>query len=228
MAIDDKSFHDRMCEKYGISHLPKDWEYRKAKTGNKKPVEGVGINDVEFACQPIINGKRIRLKAYSCWVDLLKRAFNAAEKERYPTYLNTTVSEDWVVFSNFLSWFNKNYSAGMVLDKDLILRGNKIYSQDTCLFIPAEINGFLAVTNKSTLPVGVSTNGNKFGSRIRKENELKFLGNFNTPESAHMAWQLAKIEHAKELMNKYSLPQLQLVIDRLQNDYDNGLITEVI
>lgn len=228
MAIDDKSFHDRMCEKYGVLHLPKDWEYRKAKTGNKKPVEGIGINDVEFACQPIINGKRTILKAYSCWTNMLNRAFNAAVKERRPTYLNTTVSEDWIVFSNFLSWFNKNYSVGMVLDKDLILRGKKIYSQDTCLFIPAEINGFLAVTNKPDLPLGVSKNGKNFQASIGKDNICIALGTFKTPESAHKAWQLAKIEHAKELMNKYSLPQLQLVINRLQHDYENGLITEVI
>lgn len=229
MAIDEKSFHDRMCEKYGILHLPKDWEYRKAKTGNKKPVEGVGINDIEFACQPIINGKKMAHPLYMTWLNLLRRCSDDYHL-KYPAYKDVYVCEEFKSLSRFMQWSKDLYVKGYQLDKDIISRGNKEYSPNTCVFVPQEVNKFLttSTSTRGELPIGVTKYRQKYVAQISKGGVKNHIGVYASIYEAHKAWQLEKIEYAKELMNKYSLPQLQLVIDRLQNDYDNGLITEVI
>lgn len=57
-----------------------------------------------------------------------------------PTYEGCTVCDEWLYFSNFKKWFDENYIEGFQLDKDIIIRGNKVYSPQTCCFVPKEIN----------------------------------------------------------------------------------------
>ena len=49
---------------------------------------------------------------------------------------------------------------GWQLDKDILIKGNKIYSPDTCCFVPSEINNLFVGCNKSrgSLPIGVTFN----------------------------------------------------------------------
>ena len=51
-----------------------------------------------------------------------------------------------------------------------------------------------------------------------------------TVEEAHKAWQKAKIKLANELLLSVDNPKiivgLRRVIDKIQHDYDNNLITE--
>ena len=146
-----------MVEKYGLPNwLPDGWIYKPAGK-NKKLVEGVGVNDVEFACRPSIAGKRVIYKLYQTWHDMLKRGFSQVTKINRPTYKDVSVDSDWLYFSNFLTWALQKYIDGYVLDKDIKYRNNKIYSADTCLFVPPNINAFVLTNREDTsLAVGVS------------------------------------------------------------------------
>ena len=218
-----------MVEKYGILHLPDGWIYKQA--GKRKLlIQGHGKNDVEFSTCPNIDGKRYKHVAYQIWQDMLRRCFSEAYLSTHTSYIGTKCSDDWKLFSKFLIWFNKNYISGYQLDKDLLYRGNKLYSENTCIFIPPQVNTYIITSTKARgiLPVGVHSKDNKFQSTIQIDGKTTHLGIFTDPILAHRAWQKAKIEHAKELMEKYNIAQLQLVIDRLQNDMNNNIITEVI
>lgn len=111
---------------------------------------GVGINDYEGRVK--INKKHIR--SYKAWHGILTRCYSEESLRQKPTYKGCTVCEKWKLFSNFKRWFDKNYRYDLeemglkpCLDKDLLSNGlNKIYSPETCIFLPQKVNKFL--TNK--------------------------------------------------------------------------------
>ena len=225
-------FHRDMVVKYGLPNwLPEGWTYKPAGK-NKKPVEGIGINDVEFACQPSIAGKQVRYKLYKTWHAMLTRGFNQTTKINRPTYKDASVDSDWLYFSNFLTWALPKYIDGYVLDKDIKYRDNKIYSADTCLFVPPNINTFV-LTNRGdledhSLALGVSLINSKcFCARIKDPftNKRKHLGVFSTEIEAHNAWRLQKITYGRQLSTKFNIPELNLAIDRLELDMVQNINT---
>ena len=80
-----------------------------------------------------INGKHT--KVYSVWHDMLGRCYNKKYQEKKPTYIGCTVCEEWHNFQNFAKWYEENYyevnNEEMALDKDILIKGNKIYSPQT-------------------------------------------------------------------------------------------------
>lgn len=99
-------------------------------------------------------------KAYRTWGKMLGRCYNK-EDTRYSLYggVGVKVCTTWHNFTNFLKWYKTNYITGYTLDKDLtsFLEGDaKVYTRDTCVFLPHTINNFLSVKHiNRELPVGV-------------------------------------------------------------------------
>lgn len=113
-------------------------------------VYGHGKNDVNF--QSYVGGKRVW--QYGLWTFMLKRCFCEKVKLRYPTYQDVTCCSEWLSFANFLEWCNKEVDykgkpQGMALDKDLIIKGNKVYSPETCSFVPRFVNTLLLDSGKA-------------------------------------------------------------------------------
>lgn len=107
---------------------------RKCFLENKKSlVCGVGINDSYVGCT-CEHGQHII--SYSIWKAMLARCYSASHHKRYPTYSNCSVCKEWHLFSNFKKWFDENYIEGYHLDKDILVQDNKVYSPQTCVFIP--------------------------------------------------------------------------------------------
>lgn len=131
---------------------------------NRKLLYGVGINDANYPVQEMsVNsqGKTERLSTcpyYSRWYDILRRCYNKKALKSHPTYKDCFISEDWKVFSNFKQWMGKQDWEGKYLDKDLIVKGNKEYSENTCIFISNALNTFISKgkRSKNGLLVGVS------------------------------------------------------------------------
>ena len=59
-----------------------------------------------------------------------------------PTYKGCSVSEEWLRFSNFKRWMEKQDWDGKQLDKDILFEGNKVYSAETCVFVTSVVNSF--------------------------------------------------------------------------------------
>jgi len=82
-------------------------------------------------------------KAYYTWVNMLTRCYCADYQKRYPTYEGCSVVDEWCNFQRFAVWFYDNYPSDRSnyhLDKDMKVKGNKIYGPDTCLFVIADDN----------------------------------------------------------------------------------------
>ena len=96
------------------------------------------------------------------WCSMLKRCYSNAYKKRQPTYEDCEVSNNFKSYEYFYEWCNKQVgfnNKDWQLDKDLLTKGNKVYSENTCIFIPAEINLLLvkreALRVERTLSVSV-------------------------------------------------------------------------
>lgn len=161
-----------------------------------------------------------KTKAYSTWKDMLLRCFSRRYKDKHPTYEHATVSDDWLDFQVFASWFYINYREGCQLDKDIISRENKIYSASTCRFIPKDLN--LLFTNRNGksrnmgLPLGVSYS-NTDDKYIAWCNNGKGctinLGGYDCPNIAH---------------NVYLDYKTSLVRQKAERYYSTGVIDKVL
>ena len=169
-------------------------------------VYGVGVND--WAGNVSVGGKMIT--EYQLWQSMLQRCFDEKYKQRQPTYEDVTCSKDWLLMTSFIEDVSKMKGYGFEgwhLDKDILVKGNKLYSKDTCCFVPHEINLLLTKSDKSRgeYPVGVYFDKarGKFKAQLRISGKNKFLSYFPTPEEAFQAYKLAKEDQVKVVAEKW-------------------------
>lgn len=169
---------------------------------SEKLVFGIGINDANYITQPKINGKQVSCTIYKTWKDMLRRCYDPKYIQRRPTYTDCSVDKEWHSFMNFRAWMLAQDFEGKQLDKDLLFPGNKVYSKDTCVFISSALNLFMTgnTAKRGALPVGVSMSGNKYKALCSNPftKSLKYLGTFDTPDEAYLAWKKYKHELALE------------------------------
>lgn len=170
----------------------------------RRKVLGIGINDYDGA----ISVHNIKIPAYSVWKFMLSRCYGADNAAN--SYKDCFVCDEWLSFLNFKKWFDdpkNNYRNGYHLDKDILIKGNKVYSPQTCCFVPPEINT-LFVNRKAArgdFPIGVSRiNGNgNYRASFRKNGERVVLGVYKTPKEAFEAYKYAKEKHIKDIAKQY-------------------------
>ena len=168
---------------------------------------GVGILGVK--CQTKING--VRTKEYELWCHMLQRCYSDVLKKRCPTYEGCEVSDNFKSYEYFYEWCNKQIGfgdKGFDLDKDLLIKGNKVYSEDSCVFIPREINQLLTkrTASRGEYLIGVCWHNTSkaFVAMVRKnKGKREHLGYFNTELEAFNAYKQAKESFIKEQANKW-------------------------
>lgn len=166
----------------------------------RKPIFGIGINDANYQVQPMIGNKREICPYYKTWKKMLERCYSAKYHVIQPTYKDCFVCTEWLTFSNFRAWMEIQDWKGKQLDKDLLIKGNKIYSADTCVFVTQRVNSLLN-TQKATRgahALGVSWKRamGKFQAQCSVGSVCKALGYYLTEEEAHQAY----IHFKKELI----------------------------
>lgn len=194
----------------------------------KKLVYGYGINDADYEVskpQTILGKVYRECPFYSRWQAMLCRCYSVKFQERQPTYVGCTVYEEWLTFSNFKVWMEKQHWEGKDLDKDLLLKNNKVYSPDTCVFVSTKVNRFLvATTQRGGYPIGVKLcRKSLYQFRAQCNNPFtgkgEHLGYFKTPEEGHKAWLKRKLELAQELAAQETDPRIaKALIDRYDVD----------
>jgi len=175
-------------------------------SGKRSFVYGVGVND--WVGNVKVGGKLIR--EYKLWQNMLKRCFSEECKQKYPTYKDVTCSKEWLSMTTFIedvSQMNGFGLSGWELDKDILQKGNKLYSKDTCCFVPHEINSLLIRCDNSRgeYPVGVYFHKatGKFMAYLRINGKVRHLGYFPTPEEAFQVYKLAKEAYIKVVAHKW-------------------------
>lgn len=192
----------------------------------RKLVCGVGINDFPATLQSDCSV----WVAYKTWYNMLARCYSNSKIPRLAVYSGCTVSSDWLSFSNFETWFTKHHVPEWHLDKDLLFPGNKVYSANTCIFIPKELNFLLTASGRSRglYPLGVVYHKSRFIARASQYGCCENLGSYLTPQLAHRAWQLAKADYIEfyPVTDPRIRAALDLRVTQLRYDAEHNLITE--
>ncbi len=179
----------------------------KVKDKYSPSVYGVGILGAKYPSK--ISGRNT--KEYELWQHMLQRCYSATLKKKRPTYEGCEVSENFKSYEYFYEWCNKQVgfnNKDWQMDKDLLVKGNKVYSEDTCIFIPSEINSLLTKSDKirGKHPIGVywCKTKNAFVAQVNKnKGKPDYLGLFDTELEAFNAYKTAKESFIKERANEW-------------------------
>ena len=183
---------------------------------------GVGYCSSDLTCVDA-NGKVSR--AYNTWFSMLRRCYYDTYKSKHPSYIGCVVSPTWHDFANFNKFYNTNYyeipDERVELDKDLLFRGNKVYSPETCRFVPQSINLLLIdrALDRGAFPVGVYfyKQNNKYRSQISIDGKRKHLGYYSTVEEASSVYKSAKEDEIKRKAEQYKHILQSDIYDNLIN-----------
>lgn len=185
------------------------WAFKNNAVKNPydKTACGVGYLGVG-AYKPQTND--VRLPEYRLWKSVLNRCYGANNK-KYPCYRGVTMCDQWHNFQNFAKWYNENYyeveGEIMNLDKDILIKNNKVYSPDTCIFVPKRIN-ILFVKNKqhrNGTYIGVIKDRNKYvaGINIKEKGSALTIGRYDTELEAFNAYKEYKERYIKQVADQY-------------------------
>lgn len=201
-----------------------DCQYDQFKKGTVKShftpsIFGVGIVGLESTVDK--SGKQIKI--YEAWKAMIRRCYSEKYQQKQPTYKDCEVCEEWKYYPDFKKWYEENYyevgDETMCLDKDILNKGNKVYSPDNCVFVPKSINSLFVKRqkNRGGLPIGVcwSEQDGKYQAScsifdlVIKNRKQKTLGRFDTPKEAFNAYKKAKEENIKLIADYYKdqIPQ---------------------
>lgn len=209
--------------KYKIRTVYGNFKSGSIKNPFAKSVCGVGITGDKYPTR--ING--VKEKEYDTWVKMLRRCFEN-NNEKHPTYKDATCCEEWLYYPNFYEWlhsqenFDKWYNGcRWCIDKDIIKKGNKTYSPDTCCLVPSNVNVLFIKSNtlRGDLPIGVSVHP------LHKDKYYVQLSVSKNGKRKNIFAGLHK--DINEAFNAYKTEKEKYIKQVAENEYVKGNITKV-
>lgn len=214
-----------------------DWIFKHAKYNNFKKGEikcpyerrfyNVGyIGEGDYK----VSENRKSTRVYNTWRHMLQRCYDEKLHEKHPTYKNCKVCKEWHNFQNFAKWYKDNYyevgNEKMCLDKDILFKGNKIYSPDTCIFVPETINKLFIKNDKnrgeSVIGATLYKNG-KYQAQCNIINpetgksKQEYLGLYDSQEKAFQVYKYHKERNIKQIADYYKIHIPQKLYDAMYN-----------
>ena len=174
------------------------------------------------------NGKLTRV--YQTWHRMLERCYDEKFQKRQPTYIGCEVLEEWLNFQNFGNWYDENYyeieGERMCLDKDILIKHNKIYSSETCVFVPQAINELFVKRQNDRGDSCIGTSLYKNGKYMVQcsiinpktgKSKQKTLGYYDTQEKGFEVYKYYKEKNIKVVADYFKNQIPQKVYDALYN-----------
>lgn len=187
--------------------------FLEGKVKNPYDLRVYGVGYIGEGKYKISENKKLTF-VYNTWNGMLQRCYDEKFHNKHPSYKDSRVCEYWLNFQNFASWCSENYyeidGQRMNLDKDILVKGNKIYSPDVCVFVPQNINKLFTKTDakRGDFPIGVTkTYGNKLNPYIAQCNngmgkQIK-IGYYDSPEKAFLVYKDFKEKIIKQIAEEY-------------------------
>lgn len=186
-------------------------EYKHFRSGCVKNPYDKTVYDIGYLGKGEYEPKANK-RIYNTWNHMLQRCYDPYYINKQLTYKDCFVCKEWHNFQNFAKWYEENYyecnNEEMHLDKDILIKGNKIYSPETCIFVPKEVNNLFTKRQnyRGDCVIGVYYN--------KKENyyiahcnfnigKSKHLGSFKTEKEAFLSYKQAKENYIKQVADKY-------------------------
>ena len=205
-----------------------DWTFKNTTYGNFKkgnikcPYEkryfGVGyLGEGDYKVSESDKLTRV----YSTWHNMLKRCYSEKYHEKQPTYKDCNTSNVFHNFQNFGDWDNNNYykvgNEKMCLDKDILVKHNKIYSPETCIYVPNTINLLFVKNdkNRGESAIGTTPKYGKYETNCHLINpktgksKNEYLGRYDTELEAFEVYKYYKEKNIKQVADYYKklIPQ---------------------
>lgn len=164
-------------------------------------------------------------KKYKTWNSMFNRCYS---KKLLVAYQECRVDKRWHNFQVFGDWYDKKYKTYMDsnwhLDKDILQKGNKIYSPETCCFVPQEINKLFTKrqNHRGAYPIGVMLHKKteRYVALINTGINQEHLGSFSTPKEAFNIYKDAKECQIKKVATEYySLRRIPLEVYEAMYNY---------
>lgn len=199
---------------------------KQPKYTKTKLVHGVGINDADYAVtrsEKVLkeNGKFRNVQVWICpfyqrWRTMLGRVYSSTSRKFCKNYADCVVCEEWHLFSTFRGWMQWQDWEGKELDKDILIKGNKTYSPETCVFVDKIVNTFFNEREavRGEYPTGVDKR------KVSKSKPFiaycsnpftgvrEYLGYYSTSNEAHKVWLKRKTELAILLADMQTNPKV--------------------
>lgn len=184
--------------------------FKTGRINNKffKTVCNVGY--IGYAKTKINNKQK---QSYLFWKHMFARCYGTNKEKLFPSYKGCVVCNEWHSYETFEKWYEDNYyecnDEKMNLDKDILIKGNKIYSPDTCIFVPKRINLLFTKNNvrRGKEPIGVFYSKNigeyKALCRIVENKSQVNLGRYKTVKEAFQAYKTFKESYIKQVADEY-------------------------
>ena len=159
-----------------------------------------------------VDGSTVVKKSYTTWEHMLRRCY-ATNTNLDKTYKDCSVCPEWLCFENYEVWYDANYKEGFEVDKDLKYLGNRVYSPETCTFIPSRINSMVGFKtfnsarkeSNAGLPVGVSYHkrDDVYTAQCYDGDRLVSLGYHENPDEAFSAYREFKLKMIRSISSSY-------------------------
>lgn len=166
--------------------------------------------------------------AHSKWSGMFSRCYSNTAHNKV-AYEGCSVSVEWYNFQTFAKWYYDNYPEDGLeyhLDKDILYKGNKVYSPETCCFVPADINSLFTSRKNhrgdNLLGVYYKKKNKKFCAQCADGSggAQVYLGLYETQEEAFLVYKEFKESVIKKQANKFK--------DRISDEVYNKLINYVV
>ena len=199
------------------------YRYNNLKNGQfKNPfaplIYGVGYIGVgKYVTK--INGKRTRY--YEVWVSMIRRCYSG--ESRFSAWHDCIVEDEWHNFQTFAKWYEENYyevdNDVMCLDKDILNKGNKVYSSKTCCFVPNRVNTLLINCRnaRGDLLLGVHMQDDYYIVQCCNDGKQEYVGLYYSKNDAFKAYKVYKENIIKNVARRYKDIIPQKVYDALMS-----------
>lgn len=182
---------------------------------------GVGVVGTKYPVT--IDGQKT--KEYTSWSAMITRCYTLTlsnGENHYRRYEDVKVCDEWLLYENFYGWLHsqENFDNWIQLnngavDKDILVKGNKVYSPDTCCLVPDNVNALFLKADRirGKYPIGVTykRRDGVFEVQCRLNGKETYLGRRSTPEQGFLLYKEYKESYIKQVA---------------QEEYDKGNITK--
>ena len=174
-------------------------------------IHGVGTNDADYQ---VVSASGT-CPYYRKWEHMLERCYSGKNK----AYEAITVCDDWLWFSNFKDWMEKQDWKGLTLDKDVIPANNaSVYSPETCCFISAELNFFLPSLKGKGYE---NTASKRFQSRLSIRGVRKCFGTYKTMAEAIAVTNSHKVVALQDYIDEQTDPRVIEGLLKIREELEN-------
>lgn len=159
---------------------------------------------------------KVKSEEYKLWTSMITRCYsgvNQYTESFYHRYQDVEVCKEWLLFDNFYDWVHSQNNfeqlvniKDLQLDKDIIQKGNKIYSPETCCLVPRRVNVLFIKSDKArgNYPIGVTykTRDKVFEVQCNVDGKETYLGRVRDPIEGFYIYKNFKEKLIKQIAQK--------------------------